>query len=57
MNNEPAVMWFDGENRVVFLESSDPLGWGQRYRDWIAEGNTPEEWVAEDRTPEEWDIG
>jgi hypothetical protein len=47
IDGEQWVIFFDGDNRVEFPEAYNALGWSQKYRDWIEEGNTPEEWVEQ----------
>lgn len=44
LNEQPAVMFFDGDQRVCFGVGDNPHGWGDRYESWLAEGNIPEPW-------------
>ena len=47
INGVPAFMFFDGEHRVCFPVGENPMGWGDRYLAWVAEGNIAEELVSE----------
>lgn len=44
LNNQPAVMFFDENRRVCFVLGDNPFGWGDKYDQWIADGNTPQQW-------------
>lgn len=46
MHGEPAIMYFTGDKRVCFMESGECLPWSDLYKQWLAEGNTPEPWEA-----------
>lgn len=38
IDDKPAIMFFDGNNRITFLEDYDVGIWSERYRDFIANG-------------------
>ena len=46
INEAPALMFFNGEQRVCFSVEENPMGWGDRYLAWVTEGNTAEEWTG-----------